>query len=188
VYHVVPNGIKEIRKVYGNPVGPVSGKVNPTWYANNITTMPLPYTMYLAWDKDNVVRNIQVHRLVVDDLTDILKEIYKQTRIEVKMKYGFDGYDTAFYDMKTAALLRYYGLDLYGGAYNYRLKRGGSSLSVHSWGVAIDLDPERNGMGDTTPAMPSFAVKIFEEKGWVWGGRWKGRGCDGMHFQRCEGY
>lgn len=36
------------------------------------------------------------------------------------------------------------GLDLFGGCFNYRNKRGGKTLSTHAYGVATDWDPERN--------------------------------------------
>jgi len=32
----------------------------------------------------------------------------------------------------------------YGGIFNFRHKRGGTSYSVHSWGAAIDLDADDN--------------------------------------------
>jgi hypothetical protein len=37
-----------------------------------------------------------------------------------------------------------FGLNIFGGCYNYRLKRGGTTLSMHSWGAAFDFDPIRN--------------------------------------------
>lgn len=66
----------------------------------------------------------------------------------------------------------------------------GRALSMHSWGIAVDFDPPRNRMGGTDgmvrgPSMlrkhPEF-VKVFEDAGWEWGGRWKMQ--DDMHFQR----
>ena len=76
-------------------------------------------------------------------------------------------------------------MHLCGGAFNFRLKRGGNSLSIHSWGAAIDLDPERNALGRRYRAgagmMPMAVVEIFAAEGWVWGGPWSRP--DAMHFQ-----
>ena len=76
-------------------------------------------------------------------------------------------------------------LDLCGGVFNFRLQRGGSNLSIHSWGAAIDIDPERNRLGRRYSAgagmIPRAAVDIFEAEGWEWGGRWSRP--DAMHFQ-----
>jgi hypothetical protein len=41
-------------------------------------------------------------------------------------------------------------LDDFGGCFNYRKMRGGTQLSLHSWGVAIDLDPDRNLLKETS--------------------------------------
>jgi hypothetical protein len=72
-----------------------------------------------------------------------------------------------------------------GGTYNFRPIRGGRALSTHAYGIAIDIDPASNGLGDTTPAMPAWVVQAFERRGWVWGGRFSR--VDGMHFQRAKG-
>jgi hypothetical protein len=63
------------------------------------------------------------------------------------------------------------------------------SLSLHSWGIAIDFSPSENTMGGTDGKGGqskmrqnlSF-VKAFTDAGWTWGGSWKMR--DDMHFQR----
>lgn len=60
------------------------------------------------------------------------------------------------------------------------------SLSLHSWGIAIDFDPSSNPMGGKnsklrTPTGQAF-VKVFTDAGWTWGGAWKMK--DDMHFQR----
>lgn len=182
----VPKGMKEVVALYGDPRGSIAGRPSPTWEAQNIVRMTLPYIMYLAWDTDVRVSSIRVHRLVAPDLREILENVHDRCRLSVKQEHGWDR-DTAFYDRETARELRRLGLDLFGGAYNYRLKRGGNTLSTHSWGIAIDLDPARNGMGDSTPALPVWVAEMFEARGWVWGGRWKGRNVDAMHFQRAAG-
>ena len=75
----------------------------------------------------------------------------------------------------------------YGGCFNFRAKRSGSKLSTHAWGIAIDLNPETNGMGRDGD-MPAGIVRVFESFGFTWGGRWSGAGKDPMHFQFCSGY
>jgi len=44
-------------------------------------------------------------------------------------------------------------LNLYGGSYNVRRKRGGTSWSTHAWGIAMDWDPGNNKLkwGETGP-------------------------------------
>ena len=68
----------------------------------------------------------------------------------------------------------------YDGCFNRRKKRGGTSLSLHSWGIAIDINAAWNGFGKT-PTMSAELVKCFTDAGFDWGGVWKKP--DGMHFQ-----
>lgn len=66
------------------------------------------------------------------------------------------------------------------GCFNIRLKRGLSSLSLHSWAIAIDINAAWNGLGKT-PTMSKELVACFVEAGFDWGGTWTR--LDGMHFQ-----
>lgn len=178
----IPNGRAQTNAVYGNPAG--GDSVDPTWFARNIVSVELPYRMVLSWDRGQTVRKVQFHRLAADDLKAILAEIWNQVRAEVKKKHGY-GLKTPEYDKLTYARLRELGLDILGGTFNYRPIRGAKSLSTHSYGIAIDFDPARNGLGDHDGAMPGWVVEIFERYGWVWGGRWTRP--DFMHFQRARG-
>ena len=71
-------------------------------------------------------------------------------------------------------------LKTWDGCFNIRKKRGGSTMSLHSWGVAIDLNAFANCFGCIPKLSPGF-VKCFTDVGFDWGGTW--RKPDGMHFQ-----
>ena len=72
----------------------------------------------------------------------------------------------------------------YGGVFNFRAKRGGTSYSLHAWGAAIDLDADDNTFRDSWPMksdMPLDIMEAFAAEGWI-GGGWAW-GYDAMHFQ-----
>ena len=66
------------------------------------------------------------------------------------------------------------------GCFNVRKKRGGTTMSLHSWGMAIDINAAWNQFGKA-PTMSPELVKCFTDAGFDWGGVWAKR--DGMHFQ-----
>lgn len=66
------------------------------------------------------------------------------------------------------------------GCFNIRKKRGASSSSLHSWGIAIDVNAAWNGFGKQ-PVLSAGFVKCFKDAGFDWGGDWTKK--DGMHFQ-----
>ena len=71
-------------------------------------------------------------------------------------------------------------LKTWDGCFNIRKKRGLSSMSLHSWGIAIDVNAFENGLGKE-PKLSAGFVKCFTDAGFDWGGVWKRK--DGMHFQ-----
>ena len=159
----VPNGLDEIRDIYGWPVNE-SGKADEAFYSSRIKRFDLPFSMRLSWNKATSVRRSVAHELVIDSLVDALTEIR---------------------DYKGAQYLEENNLDLFGGIYAFRFKRGQEVPSTHAWGIAIDINPDLGRMGEK-PRMPSFIVDAFKSRGWIWGGDWSHP--DGMHFQACSGY
>ena len=75
-------------------------------------------------------------------------------------------------------------LKTWDGCFNIRRKRGTISPSLHSWGVAIDVNAAWNGMGKK-PTLSTGFVKCFTDAGFDWGGTWTKP--DGMHFQLKKG-
>lgn len=122
-----------------------------------------PYPLYYDGGK---VSSIAVHELVADDVVEALQEV-----LDV---YGY-------------ARIKELGLDQYGGCYNYRKTTGGSTLSMHAWGIALDFCPEGNGMHDREPEASLSREEcrawwdIWERHGAVSMGR--ARGYDWMHVQ-----
>ena len=54
------------------------------------------------------------------------------------------------------------------------------AISLHTWGIAIDLDASTNGRG-TAGTMDPRVVSIFKQWGFRWGGDWSYT--DPMHFE-----
>ncbi len=132
----------------------------------NLTRLQLPYTHKLAWDKTQRINSYFCHEKVHDSLDRILKAVLSH--------YGTEGVQE----------LR---LDLFGGCFNKRKKKGGTTWSMHAWGVAVDYDPENNrfrwGWEKASFARPEYDAwwKIWEKEGWTSLGR--ARNFDWMHIQ-----
>ena len=71
-------------------------------------------------------------------------------------------------------------LKTWDGCFNIRKKKSNSSPSLHSWGLAVDVNAAWNGYNRPTTLSPIF-VKCFKDAGFDWGGDWATK--DGMHFQ-----
>jgi hypothetical protein len=66
------------------------------------------------------------------------------------------------------------------GCFNIRQMTGGTSMSLHSWGIAVDVNAFNNGYG-TAGYMTKGFVECFTDAGFDWGGKW--RTPDPMHWQ-----
>ena len=89
----------------------------------NTVSLTLPYTMRVAWNMEKSVTRFDCNRKVKESLERIL--------IRALDHYGID-------------VIRQMRLDRYGGCLNVRKMRGGSAWSIHSWGCAVDIDPDHN--------------------------------------------
>jgi len=122
--------------------------------------------MGLAWDLETKVTRMRCHNLVADKFLAVFNDLLEH--------YGYD---------KIVEL----GIDLFGGCFNYRKMRGGSAWSTHAWGIAIDLDPGRNKLRETSRtarfARPEYKpmIDIFYKHGFESLGVEKNY--DWMHFQ-----
>lgn len=157
---------------YGNPRGRNGGH-SLAWANANLVSVPVPFAMKTAWAPHHNIRSIQIHQKCAPSLRRVLEKIWEASG-------------------KNQKKIDEWGASLFGGSFNFRLMRGGSQLSMHSWGCAIDLDPARNGLGDYTPVLtPTHPVALaFKSEGWVHGADWDGdknvmdeRRPDAMHFQ-----
>lgn len=158
-----PHGLDEIRAIFGNIYDYIgtNGEPTPGWESKFITGAVLPYSIPYTYKPGAIITRLRCHVK--------LKEIIPSVFAEIDRK-GLRN------KIKTC-----------GGCYNFRTKRGGSSFSTHSWGIAIDLNELTNPMGKPGDMEPRV-VEIFESFGFKWGGDWPGRSKDPMHFQFCTGY
>jgi len=134
---------------------------------DNLVTITLPYPMRIAWDLSHSVTKIQCHRLISGQLMTVFQELLAH--------YG-------------QSKLTELGIDLFGGCVNVRLQRGSKTKwSRHSWGIAIDLSPELNGLktkwkdAQFSKQEYSSMIDIFYKNGFFNLG--KEKNFDAMHWE-----
>lgn len=133
------------------------------WESRALTTINTPFAMRLAWDRETVIRKVRVHRSAAQALAN------------------------AFHDcsLMGANWLSLWGIDIFGCCYRFGMKEDGSGLSPHSYGIAIDLNPERHPLGQKWDGRRNMickeAVEIFAKHSFLWGGDFEVPECG--HFE-----
>lgn len=126
----------------------------------------LAYPMVIAWNKSQTIQRFSCHIKLAKPLTGIFRHALQH--------YGCGDIERLH-------------LNVFGGCFNFRKKRGGSSLSTHAYGAAVDLNPESNmlrwGADRAQFARPEYEpfwnivmAHGGTPAGYAWGKDW-------MHFQ-----
>lgn len=159
----VPRGLDEVIAIFGDIrkyVG-ADGRLDPRWETGFLAKVCLPFPLRLSWDLSRTITQMTCHRRMTGVYASVFAGIQQQ---------GLHSRVSSF-----------------GGCFAFRPQRTGSKLSTHSWGIAIDLNPESNLQGSAGD-MDAGLIEIFHSAGFEWGGDWKGTARDPMHFQFCTGY
>jgi hypothetical protein len=83
----------------------------------------IAYPLRIAWNKRQAIQRFSCHEKVRPSI----ERVFARTLDH----YGHER-------------IKRLRLDLFGGCLAVRRMRGGSSWSMHAWGIAVDMDPERN--------------------------------------------
>lgn len=150
--------------------------------------------MYWGFDEEEHIGELIVHRKVAEEITQIFKELH-EAKFPIEKIRLIDEYDAnddlSMEDNNTSAFC-------------YREVAGKKgTLSKHSYGIAIDINPVQNPYIKGEKISPlegkeykdrknvkkgmivkdDICYKAFKERGWIWGGEWKTIK-DYQHFQK----
>jgi len=165
---------------YGDPRG--GEGVNRHWEAANLVYAECPFTLWYELHPGKHVRvpRVYVHAKVKDSLERVFASVW--AAYEHMHKATYPEHEGDALRQGAQELLDAHGVSNFSGSFNYRIMRGGSHLSMHSYGCALDFDAEHNPFGYPGRFKASSPlVMAFETEGWTWGGRWHKP--DPMHFQ-----
>lgn len=133
---------------------------------SNQVTCKLPFPMVIAWQTSKTIRSFSCHKYVQPSLERLFQRTFDH--------YGYEK-------------IKELRLHHFGGCLNVRKVRGGSTWSQHSWGIAVDLDPDNNALKMNhkqatfaKPAYNKFWEFVYDEGAISLG---KERDYDWMHFQ-----
>jgi hypothetical protein len=157
-----PHGIEQVMNAFGDPRPFVNQK--DVWESMVLDTRELPIELVYAFDTSQKIKRVRAHDRIVDLLVVTLMECLTRGVKPTRMKYG--------------------------GCYSWRAKRTSTSLSLHTWGIAIDLEPAENPLGqpwvDDGKRLDPRIIEVFKGRGWFWGGEFGGTP-DPQHFQWASG-
>lgn len=179
----------------------VKKRINGKSYGKDCTVPyeDLRYVRVLHWgfDEKTHLGELIVNKAIAQDVIDIFKELY-EIKYPIEKMVLVDEYDAD--DNKSMA-------DNNTSAFNFRVIDGTKTISQHSYGLAIDINPlynpyvrELNKKTVITPENgEKYAdrsldceyyirkndpcYKAFISRGFTWGGEWK-NSKDYQHFQK----
>lgn len=148
---------------------------------------------HIGYDGENHTGNLIVDKSLADEVLNIFEELYTEKfpvkQIKPAYEYGGDD-ELSMEDDNTSS-------------FNDRPVTGGTGLSYHQLGRAIDINPLVNPYIKGNVVLPETAqtytdrtldekgmitadgvcVRIFKKYGWTWGGDWKSLK-DYQHFEK----
>ena len=181
----IPDNIYE--KMIGNSI--------PVKYKSKVNRDSLSYLRitYIGFDGKEYIGEMIVAAKLASEVLDIFKELY-EIRYPIEKITLIDEYqandELSMTDNNTSCFC-------------YRVINGSQSLSKHSLGTAIDINPLYNPYVKNDLVSPVSSViysdremefehkiskndriyKIFTSRGWTWGGDWKSPK-DYQHFEK----
>ncbi len=155
--------------------------------------------LYVDFDGKEHTGELIVHKKLAKEVAKIFHELYLAryplASVRLVDDYGEPGDDNLSMAANNTS------------AFNYRRVTGSKTLSRHSYGAAIDVNPMYNPYIDGNRIAPEngaqyadrsldfpgkidhddLCYQLFIKNGWTWGGDWKGDK-DYQHFSRDIGY
>lgn len=133
-------------------------KIVGNWKENNIVTIPLP----IKNPQTKTYWTINCNRKISTLLYGIFQE------------YVTQGYERVYPIRQLGCFVP-----------RHKMNDPKRSLSLHSYGIAIDVNWRTNPVGKNGD-MSKDLIRIFRRYGWTWGGSWR-RPKDPMHFEYYSG-
>ena len=175
-----PNGRTEIEEMFGLPSNG-DGTLNEAWEGSNIRKVAPPdkWRLYYQDDRHGLVpvSGVRMHKFLEDVFIAALDDIWEHAGREIGGGPSDDTIREWLHEKR---------LDQHGGGFNYRKITGGSKLSLHSYGIAIDWDPDHNPRKKPlTRTLPDWWYDIWTKQGWADGRKFSTP--DPMHVQFATG-
>ena len=131
------SGLNEIITTFGDIREYVGsdGQLEARWQLDFLERVSLPFPLRLSWDPSRTITRMTCHRRMTGIFSSVFASIQER---ELQDRIAS-----------------------FGGCFAFRPQRTGSKLSTHSWGIAIDLNPEsnpRDRRGTWTPGLLRFSA------------------------------
>lgn len=186
--------------------GHVYSRINGKSYQenSNVRLGDLRYlkVLHYNFDHERQVGELIVNAELAEEVLEIFKELY-DAEYEIESMHLVDNYWTGDADTSDSASIDVNNTS----AFNYRAATGGSKLSNHAYGCAIDMNPQQNPYVSYKSGKASWshknandyiardtglphvithedtAFKTFKNHGFKWGGDWDNPK-DYQHFEK----